>query len=258
MVVRAHADLRVVPNDLPDDTEESIVGTNWHLEAREVLVAGLASVAQRRRLSWGLYGEVALTGLLHRNGTPYTPRPDLFVLAAPLPDNTAEVALTEMGAPLLVVEIASPSTVGNDLGDKVAAYEGAGVDEYLVLDPTSEMLSESVRGWRRGAGSGFESWSAAQPGEWDSKVLDVTFVVDGPFLRVRDHDGQVMELPRRAPALLIAAEERARQAEEQARQAEEQTRQIEQELRLLRARLQELESAQPERHPNEADDAPAR
>lgn len=40
-----------------------------------------------------------------------------------------------IGAPDLVVEIASPSTATFDRGDKLRAYAGAGVPEYWLVDP---------------------------------------------------------------------------------------------------------------------------
>jgi len=54
MIVRVRSslhDLRVVPDSLPDDTEESIVGTEWHQEAASCLAVSLAAVAERRAVS---------------------------------------------------------------------------------------------------------------------------------------------------------------------------------------------------------------
>ncbi len=261
-------DRRVVPNDLPDDTEESIVGTEWHQEANSALAAALASIAARRGASWAVCEEVGLSGLFHVDGRPYTPRPDVFVLAAPIDNSLAEVALTAVGPPLLVVEVGSGSTLTNDLGDKRTAYEGAGVREYLVFDPTGETVTGGLRGWRRGAGGRFEE----QPlvgGVWRSRELEVSFAVDGPFVRVRDRDGLLLPLAREAPLRALQAEEKARQeasaqqreaaarqreaaarlqAEERARQWETQVqreaaarRQAEEDVRRMAVRLQALE-----------------
>ncbi len=268
MVVRTRSgprDPRVVPDSLPDDTEESIVGTEWHQEAASSLAVSLAAIAERRAAPWGVCEEVALSGLLHLDSSPYTPRPDVYVLSAPIDASLAEVALAEVGAPLLVVEIGSARTLANDLGDKRIAYEGAGVDEYLVFDPTGEALEEGARGWRVGAEGSYEEWQAARPGEWESRTLEVTFVVDVPFLRVRDRDGWLTPLARRAPLQMLAAERRAEEAfsarlraEERARQeaaarlrAEERARQeaaarlrAEEALRQALQRSQKIEGAQ--------------
>lgn len=219
-------DLRVVPNDLPDDTEESIVGIEWHQEAAGALASGLAAAAERRGASWGVCEEVALSGLEHLDGRPYTPRPDVFVLDKPITGRTAEVALALVGSPLLVAEIASDSTWRNDVGNKRAAYEGAGVREYIVFDPAGDYIAEQVRAWRLDDNGRFVPWSA-ENGVWASRTLDVAFVVEGPLLRVRDHDGAVLALPRSAPALLIEAQQHARDLETDLRAALERLQMLE-------------------------------
>ena len=44
------------------------------------------------------------------------------------------------GAPDLVVEVLSKSTMDNDLGPKKAAYEEYGVKEYWIIDPWSKRI----------------------------------------------------------------------------------------------------------------------
>lgn len=66
-------------------------------------------------------------------------QPDLLVVpAGPLPDKRLE------GAPLLVVEILSPTTRLYDLGTKRMAYREAGVGAYWVVDP----VVPSLTSWR--------------------------------------------------------------------------------------------------------------
>jgi Uma2 family endonuclease len=58
-------------------------------------------------------------------------QPDILVVCDPgkiLPSHIE-------GAPDLIVEVLSPGTSAKDLRDKKALYEGAGVREYLVVDP---------------------------------------------------------------------------------------------------------------------------
>ena len=45
------------------------------------------------------------------------------------------------GAPDLVVEVLSPSTAKKDLSNKFELYEGRGVREYWVIDPTAWSLT---------------------------------------------------------------------------------------------------------------------
>ena len=62
-----HAQLQTapyrVPNWLPQDTEESIVGTEWHQEATGAVADILREAAFRNHLSWGVCEEIALHGL---------------------------------------------------------------------------------------------------------------------------------------------------------------------------------------------------
>ena len=46
------------------------------------------------------------------------------------------------GAPDLVVEVASPESLGRDRGEKFVEYERAGVEEYWLIDPDRSTLRE--------------------------------------------------------------------------------------------------------------------
>jgi len=58
-------DLRLVPNALPDDTEDTI---ERRQEAGGALASALAALAERRGASWGVCEEVDLSGLQHLDG----------------------------------------------------------------------------------------------------------------------------------------------------------------------------------------------
>ena len=45
------------------------------------------------------------------------------------------------GAPDLVVEVLSPSTMNNDLGRKKDVYERAGVKEYWIVSPVEKAIT---------------------------------------------------------------------------------------------------------------------
>ncbi|MGH2386875.1 MAG: Uma2 family endonuclease, partial [Chloroflexota bacterium] len=183
-----------VPNWLPQDTEESIVGTEWHQEAAGALADALREAASRGRLSWGVCEEIALEGLLYEDGRPYDPRPDVMVLAQPLPSGgLAAVSVAEVGAPLLIVEVASRSTSANDIGEKRHAYAAIGVAEYMVFDPSGSLLPTSLPAWRLVSGV-YVPWRPASDGWWRSEVLGVSFHPRPPHLEVRDREGERVEL----------------------------------------------------------------
>jgi Uma2 family endonuclease len=62
-------------------------------------------------------------------------QPDLVVVCDPAKKSPRGIE----GAPDLVVEILSPGTASKDLTRKRWAYEGAGVPEYLMVDPGERM-----------------------------------------------------------------------------------------------------------------------
>ena len=63
-------------------------------------------------------------------------QPDLFVVCEP--DKLDEHGC--VGAPSLVIEIISPSTMCKDLREKYVVYQRAGVPEYWIIDPKKKTL----------------------------------------------------------------------------------------------------------------------
>lgn len=222
-----------VPDWLASDTEESVVGTEWHQEAIGALADMLRDVADRRGAAWGVCEQVALIGLQHVNGTDYDPRPDVMVLPRPLPRGSmASVRLAAIGAPLLIAEMASDSTKGNDQGEKRLAYAAIGVAEYLVFDPGGEILSAPLHAWRL-QGDAYAPWEPDSDGWWRSAALDVAFRIAQPLLNVRDRDGTVIE-----PSGLVRR--RARELEQRLRVQAEERGALEQRLADLERQLREL------------------
>lgn len=79
-------------------------------------------------------------------------QPDVFVL---LNEHLDRVSTSRIiGAPDLVVEIASPSTARHDLNEKLEAYAAAGVPEYWVVTPDAHVVEVLVldRGTYRSLG----------------------------------------------------------------------------------------------------------
>jgi len=217
-----------VPDTLHSDTEESVVGTQWHQDAISALTDMLEEVARRRGATWGVCNQMALLGLKHEDGTPYDPRPDVMVLAQPLPSGRmSSISLGEAGVPLFIAEIASDSTVGNDVGEKRLAYAAIGVPEYIVFDPDGDLFSPPLLGWRLQAGV-YVPWKPEADGLRHSASLAVAFQPIQPFLGVRDRDGRQIELPR-------AVRERAEYLEQQLSAVEQRRAELDEQLRRLRA-----------------------
>ncbi len=228
-----------VPDALPSDTEVSVVGTEWHQEAIGALADMLRDVAVRRGASWGVCEQVALIGLQHEDGTDYDPRPDVMVLRRPLPrGDLASVRIADVDTPLFVMEAASNSTKGNDLDDKRLAYAAIGVREYLVFDPSGDVLPTPLLAWRLDGGDTYARWQPDREGWWHSAALDVSFRATQPFLSVRDQDGVVIapsgQMRRQAREVeqRLVAEARARAEAEQRLVAEARAR-AEAEQRLV-------------------------
>jgi hypothetical protein len=92
-----------VPESLPNDTEESVVGTEWHQETIGALADMLREVAERRGATWGVCEQIALLGLQYEDARPYNPRPDVMVLAQPLPGgHISAIPLNDAGVPLFI------------------------------------------------------------------------------------------------------------------------------------------------------------
>lgn len=94
--------------------------------------------------------------------------PDLLVVT-----NDQREILTKRnvrGAPALLIEILSPSSVARDKRTKRALYERVGVKEYWVIDPDTDCVSVS----RRGANGKFsfpETLAAANADRLTTKLL---------------------------------------------------------------------------------------
>jgi len=197
-----------VPDTLLSDTEESVLGTLWHQDVTSALVDILREAARRRGITWGVCNQIALLGLQHENGTAYDPRPDVMVLTRPLPSgNDNSIALREAGVPLFVFEVASDSTVRNDIGDKRRAYEAIGVPEYIVFDPDADSSSPAIRAWHMRGGV-YVPWAPDAGGLWRSASLAVSFEATQPFLSVFDRDGRKIELTHEMRARAAYLEQR--------------------------------------------------
>jgi Uma2 family endonuclease len=105
-----------------------------------------ASVA----ISHYLYVAVQMAGLGEVYAAPFdvmldaknTVQPDVLVVLNEHLDRVTKSGV--VGAPDLVVEIASPATARIDLGEKLYAYASAGVTEYWVVNPDAHTVEVLV------------------------------------------------------------------------------------------------------------------
>ena len=155
-------------------------------------------------------------------------------------------------APDFVLEVASPSTAGNDARDKARKYARIGVREYWRLDPKGSLMETSLEGYVATAGRFRRVEAVGRRGKGRhlrSRVLGLDLRSrrrDGATVLVfrdpwtgEEFDGALQESERRrriAERERQAAENRARQEAGLRRAAEERARALEERLRSLTAR----------------------
>jgi Uma2 family endonuclease len=197
---------------LPDDTEEMLVGATSHQGSINLLYDSLILCGPERGLPW-LVGN-QLTMIIPRKGGrgPYRPSPDILVHPTLGDVERTSLNVADDGPPVLVIEVASPSTSRSvDLNlqsptGKPGVYASIGVLEYLVFDPTGSLIADQIQAWRMGPG-GYEPWLPEADGRWHSRALGISFVPQGLRLRVYDQDGQLV------PTIREIMEARRRDAE---------------------------------------------
>ena len=210
---------------LPNDTEESLVGTSLHQAAITALYTSLILCGPHRGLPWFVCNQLMIVIPRQGGQGPYMPSPDILVHPTLTNGSRSSLILAADGPPALVIEVVSAATaLERDLNlasprGKPQVYEAAGVREYLVFDPVGDIIPAQV--WARRAGSGgFVLWEPEADGRYASAALGIAFQPHGLLLRVYDQDGQLVPL----------TEELADQVAERERRLAE----LEAELRRLR------------------------
>jgi hypothetical protein len=94
---------------LPDDTEESILGAEWHQDAISSLCNGLRDVARQGGQPWHVGHQLTLVAW-HPDGSPWQPIPDIMVQLQAGATPREEMNARTDGLPALIVEVASSST----------------------------------------------------------------------------------------------------------------------------------------------------
>lgn len=226
----------------PDDTEESVLGTNLHQTTiinLRTAINEAASVAtpEGEPLLWQAGGQTMVRKFRRRDGSDYTTLPDVFVYLRPWDDQRRSLNVPDDGSPKLVIEVLSEETYRSDLDmerGKGASYARAGVQEYLTLDPTYTYAPDGGRGWRLVDGA-YVPWERDADGRWASAVLPLAFGLEGARAAVYMGDGRRL-LREGEVERTLREQERLRQ-EELARLAQAHA----EELDRLHRRLDDLE-----------------
>jgi len=180
-----------MPIWLHDDTEEDLVGADWHQEAIGGTVDGLRDEAETSDLPWHVGNQLTLVAW-RPDGNEWRPMPDIMVHPEAGPERRKEMRAGIDGVPSLVIEVLSETTWRYDrdtTSGKAFGYMRLGVPEILLFDPTREFLGQGCLGWRR-ENSGYQTWESDADGRYHSSILGVSFAPEGILLRVYNRSGR--------------------------------------------------------------------
>ena len=206
---------------LHDDSEEDLVGADWHQDSIRTTVYSLRDEAEETDLPWHIGDQLTLVAW-QPNGSPWRPSPDVMVHPHLGPLRLREVDARTQGLPALVIEVLSKSTAAYDMDSeqgKTAGYRALGIEEILLFDPLGEFMAEQFRGWQR-TGSGYQPWQADAQSRYWSRTLGVGFTAEHTLPRVYNRQGRLIPLHGERRRML--AEERQRLAEERRLRTEQQ------------------------------------
>lgn len=185
---REHA---ILFSRLHDDTEEDLVGADWHQEAIRAAVYSLRDLAVDRQSPWHVGDQLTLVGA-KPDGTAWRPSPDIMVHPRGGTDPRNEMVVRSDGPPALVIEVASPSTWAYDVDaheGKAFGYAYLGVLDDLIFDPHADLWGTSCRGWQLRDGVAHE-WRPGADGRYHTSMLGISLQSDGSLLRVFDPEGR--------------------------------------------------------------------
>ena len=183
----------------PDDTEESILGTDLHQAAITNLRLGINGAARISRepgetVRWQALTQELLVGCRRPDGSYVRTYPDVFVYPHAIDPNRGSHTIEVDGPPVLIVEVLSETTCEADIDlvrGKGYSYARAGVQEYLALDPAGLYLRERIRGWRLHEGT-YRPWERDADRRYRSEQFPLVFAVAGASAEVYLADGRRM------------------------------------------------------------------
>jgi len=216
----------------PDDTEESVLGTNLHQTTIINLRWGINESARLsapagQPVPWEAVPQLLLLGCQRPDDTFIKTYPDVFVYLRPIGQDEASFKISVDGPPALIVEVLSDATQAVDLNlerGKGYSYARAGVREYLALDTSGAFTGGDGRGWRLEGGV-YRPWERRADGRWYSEQIDVAIGLQGVWATVYTRDGRRMpregefhaELARKDAELARKDAELARRDEQEKR-----------------------------------------
>lgn len=155
--------------------------------------------------------------------------PDVMVIFDVAPGGRDNYKIwEERQVPVVVFEMTSKSTKGEDMGEKKTLYERLGVQEYWLFDPKGEWMKTQLQGYRLQSGV----YKAITDGR--SEPLKLRLQVEEALIGFyREDTGEKLLIPEEL-AEALAQERIAREQEQLARQqAEAQVERLKAELRAL-------------------------
>ncbi|HVA89603.1 MAG TPA: Uma2 family endonuclease [Chloroflexota bacterium] len=180
-------------NWLHDDTEEDLVGADWHQRAIRSVVASVDDMAIEHGLPWHVGDQLPLVAA-KPDGSVWRPSPDIMIHGRAGRAKRSEMTISDDGLPDLIIEVASPSTWSYDVdarAGKAWAYMHLGIPHYLVFDPFGDLLGEQCRGWRRTT-DGVIAWEPDAAGRYQAASLDISFGPENDLLRAFDAAGRAI------------------------------------------------------------------
>ena len=205
-----------IKKNLPESDGKPMAETDKH---RQQMIDLLDALKEYFRPEPGVY----VTGNIFMHfrdeaGEWQSVAPDIFVVKGVEKKDRPSYNVEEEGkAPDLVIELVSRGSKVEDLGNKRIIYAGLGVKEYFLFDPTGELLSEPLRGYRL-EGNEYLPMTGAR---LHSEVLGLDLVVERGHLRLYDSKtGQRLLTHEESEAARRAAEAKAKTAEAKAKAAE--------------------------------------
>jgi Uma2 family endonuclease len=176
---------------LYDDTEEDLVGADWHQDAIGAVVDGLRDCADEHHLPWHVGDQLRLIAT-KPNGKRWMPSPDVMLHVGAGAARRNEMSVRIDGAPDLIVEVASLTTWQYDVDDQIGKARGylhLGVPYYLVFDPYGNLMGEPCRAWQQQDGI-VRAWSPEPDGRYHAPDLGISFAPEIDRLRVFGPDGK--------------------------------------------------------------------
>ena len=177
---------------IEDDTEESVSGSDWHLQALLAFYDALLRHKVQGSFAWYVTAEVLiLADLEERTDNPWRSMPDVYVVVGgPHRQRVSYDTRDGLLYPQFVCEVVSKDTWRKDAAEKQRVYADTGVLEYIVFDPTREFLRQPLRAWHR-TDAGWVRWLPDADGFLVSAVLGLRFRAEDVLFRVYNSAGRI-------------------------------------------------------------------